>query len=401
MSIRNSRPRILLLNQFYWPDGAPTASLLDDVARELVKRGCEVTVICGHSAYLAQSQDSPPPVRILHMPSFPYSRNPLTRMLSWITYLLGALLAAVFAPRFDLVLALTSPPGIALVGVVLKMLKGTQLWIWEMDVYPDVATALGVLRPDSLVARVSRVFFTAIRRRADGIIALGSCMRNLLLQQDLRPERVAVAENWARGAAIQAQELGPFPPLVILYSGNLGMAHDTKTIAEVMLRLRDRQDIRFVIAGGGNRRAELENFCADHQLGNVEFRGYVEWNVLSQSLGSCHVGLVTLSPVCLGTVVPSKVYYFLAAGRPFLYIGPLAATPARIASEGCGWAFETGEADRVTAQILALRENPALIQEASTRSLALFAENYDLAHGTSRVSTLLLNSLDSKHAHHH
>lgn len=399
MKPRSSPPRILLLNQFYWPDGAPTAALLDDVARELVRRGCEVTAICGHAAYLAQSQEAPPPVRILHMPAYPYSRSPVVRMLSWLTYLFSALVRAVFSRKYDLVLALTSPPGIALVGVALKLLRGSQLWIWEMDIYPDVATALDVVKPGSFLAGVSQKLFTAIRRQADGIIALGECARKLLLKQDLAPERIAVAENWARSELIQPLPLPPAQPLHILYSGNLGMAHDTGTIAEVMLRLRDREDIRFTIAGGGKRRLELENFCREHGLRNVEFRGYVDWNILSQSLGSCHIGLVTLRPVCLGTVVPSKVYYFLAAARPFLYIGPLTATPAHIAGQGCGWAFETGAVDGVVAQLLALRDNPALLQEASSRSRALFEQQYDLQHGTARIANLLLNSLD--HAPHH
>jgi len=43
--------RIVLLNQFYPPDVAPTGRYLHDLARELVAQGHHVTVIASRHAY--------------------------------------------------------------------------------------------------------------------------------------------------------------------------------------------------------------------------------------------------------------------------------------------------------------------------------------------------------------
>jgi hypothetical protein len=53
-------------------------------------------------------------------------------------------------PRCDLIVTLTTPPLISLVGTLLKMLRGARHFIWEMDVYPDIAVDLNVLKQSHL-----------------------------------------------------------------------------------------------------------------------------------------------------------------------------------------------------------------------------------------------------------
>jgi hypothetical protein len=42
--------RILLLNQFFYPDAAATSQILTDLARGLAAEGHTVRVICGNSS---------------------------------------------------------------------------------------------------------------------------------------------------------------------------------------------------------------------------------------------------------------------------------------------------------------------------------------------------------------
>lgn len=390
MIASSAHPRILLLNQFFWPDGAPTGLLLADVAKTLVERGCDVTVVCGRSSYAEGRQGDPPPVKILYMPTMPYDRTSAGRLLSWVSFLGWAGMRCTFSRRFDLIVSLTSPPGLSVIGAVLKKLRGTEFWIWEMDVYPDVAIALGALKAGSLAGRLMRGVMDGLRRQADGIITLGPCMRDLFLNHGLDPAKLHVAENWADGELIRPANLPLCPPLIVGYSGNLGLAHETDTITQVMLRLKKRPDFRFVFGGGGARLAQLKQFCETNQVGNTVFRPYLERGLLRDGLAACHLGLVTLRPECAGTVVPSKVYSLLAAGRPFLYIGPPEATPGRIAAEGCGWQFAPGDVDGVTALLERLLANPALVREAGAQARRVFTERYDRRHGTGRIADLLV-----------
>ena len=68
--------RVLLINQFFWPDSSATSQLLTDLARGLVDRGHEVYAISADSQYNVASAGSPPcPLRI----PLPPSRSSIAR----------------------------------------------------------------------------------------------------------------------------------------------------------------------------------------------------------------------------------------------------------------------------------------------------------------------------------
>src|ERR1019366_5581808 len=101
---------------------------------------------------------------------------------------------------------------------------------------------------------------------------------------------------------------------------------------------------RFVFVGSGGRQQELTSFITAHDLCSVEVRPYVERASLGENLSAGDIGLVTQRDVCCGSVVPSKVYGLLAAGRPILFIVPRQATPADIVRRfDCGWQVDCGD----------------------------------------------------------
>lgn len=383
--------RILLLNQFFWPDSAPTGALAADVVRELAARGHQVTVLCSAESYSDASADRPaPPAEIVRAGSARYSRRTAGRLLSWTSFLLAAAWRSLRLAPPDLVLAMTTPPGLALIGLLLKRRFGSRLWIWEMDLYPDVAAATGTVDAASPVYRAARRILTGIRREADGILALGECMRERLVASGVEPGRIVVAQNWADGVAIRPQPFPSLPPLRILYSGNLGLAHDTETIFEAMLRLRNRAGIEFRFAGDGARRAEFERRCRQAGLARTFFEPYCEAARLPERLAACHVGLVTLQSACAGTVVPSKVYSLLAAGRAVLFIGPRESTAARlIERHACGWVAPPGDVQAVVTLLEELVAEPRRIVEAGARARGALEEHYDVRHGVGRIVAAL------------
>jgi colanic acid biosynthesis glycosyl transferase WcaI len=374
--------RVLLMNQFFPPGVAPTGQLLADVARELAARGHSVRVVCGGGAPPAAG------VRILRVPATCFTRGRAGRLLSYASFYLGALWHGLWAPQVDLVVTLTTPPLLCLIGTLLAKLRGARHTIWEMDVYPDIAEAAGVLRQGSLVARAVGVLADYSRRNAAAVIALGPCMRERLLARGV--PHVRVAANWADGARIRPRPFPPFEPLTVLYSGNLGLAHDSETIAAAMDRLKDDSRFRFVFAGGGGRRAALQTFCRSREIPTVRWMPYRNSEDLPAHLADCHIGLVTQTVESLGAVVPSKVYALMAAARPILFIGPRQATPARVIEEfGCGWQIDPGDPEALAVLLRLLAASPQLIEEAGARARKAFAAHFDLPAGVARILEIL------------
>jgi glycosyltransferase involved in cell wall biosynthesis len=260
-----------------------------------------------------------------------------------------------------------------------------------MDVYPDVATDLDYFKAGGIIDGMTGALADYSRRHADGIIALGECMKQRLIRRGIDGARIFVADNWADGTSIQPLPRSGDPAqLVLLYSGNLGLAHDLDTLTGAILSLSVDPRFIFIFVGSGGRRAELQSFASAHNLSSIELRPYVDRTTLGESLSVGDIGLVTQRNVCCGSVVPSKVYGILAAGRPILYIGPREATPARIIHRfNCGWQVDCGEIDGLTRLLLHLANHPEEVALAGRNGRDALLQHYDLPLGVERIVNIL------------
>jgi colanic acid biosynthesis glycosyl transferase WcaI len=394
-----SHARIIVISQFFGPDQSAVGQFLADFADGAAAAGHDVNVVCGAADYAAgdvaarrsdQRKDSEQPaefrteggaIRIARVRTAAFSQSKMRKLLSYATFYMGAVWRALSIARPDVVVTLTAPPGLAWIGWLAQRVRGCRHVAWEMDLYPDIAIALDI----PVAAWTSRVLDYP-RRRADTIIAPGNCMKTRLLQHGIAEDRIIVAENWADGNTIFPLPFPKLPPMRILYSGNLGLAHDVATIRAVIEHLANRPDFLFVFTGGGLARRELIEFCETRGIENISFRGYVRLQDLGANLAECHVGLVTQKPMTLGAIVPSKIYGLMAAGRPVLYIGPASATPAVLIQKfDCGWHFECGDEAGVAALLLRLIEDPAELRRKGQNGREAFAKNYDKPAGVARV----------------
>jgi len=380
---------IVLLNQFFWPDTAATGQLLTDLGRFVGSDATHTTAICSQPSYGIEDSTVKPPVRILRSKSSRFSRSTAGRLLSYGSFLTWAVWNGYRIGRPDILLTLTTPPLIAVLGRMIKLMRGCRHYIWEMDVYPDIAIDLGVLKRDSMLAGVVGLLADWSRRNADGIIVLGDDMKARLIARGIPEERIFVAENWADGQEISPQVF-PEGPFVVHYSGTLGLAHEIDTIIGAIDYFQLDPRFRFVFAGGGARWGMLKKYCHDQGYTNVAFRTYCPRGELGSSLAEGHVGLITQLPQTCGSIVPSKTYGIMAAGRPILYIGPPDTTPARIIDRHkCGWRIDCGDIGGLVRLLERLRADRPLIEDAGRNAREALELHYDLPIGVQRILSVL------------
>ena len=380
---------ILLLNQFFAPDSAATSQMLTDLARELVSRGHSVRVICGGSSYGTAGSTEAPGVDVTRLPSAKFGRGKLQRLLSYLSYIIPAAGFGLFGKKPDLILSMTTPPGLAVVGGFVAWARGAKHFIWEMDVYMDLVLELEYLGRGRRLATAVGWLIDQARKRADGVITLGECMAERMRGR-VHESRVLIAELWADGSVIRQTPFQADGNLKILYSGNLGLVHDVGTIQEAILQLRSNPRLKFTFAGGGRQYEELKQFCLEQSL-PVTFEPHCERDDLTSRLGASDIGLVTQKTEALGCVVPSKTYGIMAAGRPILFVGPAASTTARIIDRfQCGWHVECGDVAGLVGVFEVLGGNYNRIQEAGSNARSAFAANYNVGQGVDRVCEILV-----------
>jgi colanic acid biosynthesis glycosyl transferase WcaI len=383
--------RIIFINQFFWPDGAATSQYLTDLTRFLAAQGHEVEVLCGDTSYARLDAGEEEPPAIVHRITCTRFGSGLpARLCSYASFFLGALWTGLRTPAADVVVTLTTPPMLSVIGAVLKRMRGFKHFIWEMDLFPEALVDVGLVKQNSWTVRLLGHIADRSRLHSDGVIVLGDCMRRRLLDRGIPASQIHVAENWADGTKIFPLPIHRQGPLKVLYSGNLGRPHDIETIMYAMERLKGDPLFHFQFVGDGARRKELVDFCQRNGIDNTSFAPYCRRDEMSGNLASGNIGLVTQREACLGTVVPSKVYGLLAAGRPLLYIGPRESTPAEIIRRfGCGWQVDCGNGQAVLELLKDLEADRDQISAAGERARIAFLDHYNLTQGVSRICNII------------
>ncbi|HYZ84954.1 MAG TPA: glycosyltransferase family 4 protein [Bryobacteraceae bacterium] len=378
---------IVLLNQFFWPDSAPTSEYAADLAEQLVAEGHAVTVICSASFYGGESSRPEPAVDVWRIPTPSFSRRGAGRLASYLFFFLGSLLSLAWIGKADCVVTMTTPPFLGCVGWILRRLTGARHIQWEMDCYPEVLKGSGSLSETHYLFRVLAGLARSLRNGTDRVVVLGPCMRDRLIRSGVRPEKIVIVENWADPEIIRVLEW-PTGDLIVKYSGNLGKAHDSETVSAILCSDRLQGSVRFTFAVSTEQRKSLERVFQGSS--NVQFEALRPRHELSAALGSSHIGLVTQSAEYLGALVPSKFYGLLAAGRPVLFIGPEGATPGRwIEQTGCGWHIHNGDSGALTELLNHLSRHPSVVAEAGRRARALFEERFTKSKGLERLARVV------------
>jgi colanic acid biosynthesis glycosyl transferase WcaI len=394
------KPRLLVLNQYYWPGVEATAHLLSELTVALADE-YEVRVVTGklQSDPDAPHRETRDGVEIVRVNSTAFDRSQLPqRAANYVTYLVESVRQALRSPRPDLVLCMTDPPVVGNVALFVARRFRAPLVVISQDVFPEIAVELGRLTNGVLV-NLLRVLVSSYLRRADQIVAIGETMRQRLEAKGAPAGRVAVIPNW-----VDTSKLTPQPKhnawsrarkldrrFVVMHSGNVGHAQDLDTLVRATTFLRDLDDLRAVIIGRGARHAELVELAERLEVEDaVEFLNYQAREQLSQSLSAADLHVVGLAAGLAGYVVPSRFYGILSVGRPVIVHADPESETARIVREvGCGVVIPPGRPELLAVAIRDAHDGKLDLEEMGRRGREWVTTEADVHVAVERYRQLL------------
>jgi len=362
-----------------------TAQHLTDLAAELSARGHDVTVIASDRGYddpqaRFPRRESWRNIRIIRIPSLSLGKSSRwQRALNFASFMIVCALRLLAMRRFDVVVALTSPPLISFLGALFVRLKGGKFCFWVMDLNPDEAIAAGWLDARSIVARVLKRMLRYSLKHAEQTIVLDRFMKERVIAKGTVPERVAIIPPGSIDDAVKfslagreafRREHGLTDRFVVMYAGNHSPCHPLDTLLDAALRLKKREDVAFCFVGGGSEHSKVKQFALRHELRNLKCLPYQPLNELSNSLSAADLHVVVMGEEFVGIVHPSKIYNIMAVGAPVLYVGPEASHVTDIAMQNGGRFFlhRHGDADGVVASVVALSEELPKLREPGDRN---------------------------------
>ena len=393
--------KVLLLNQFFPPDLAPTGQMAADLAEDLALAGHSVSVLASRGSYLGGDRQPARSrwkgVEVFRRAATSLGKKTLAhRALDYASFYSSAGIKLSRMAPHDVVVAMTTPPLIAAAGLAAKR-KGSKLVYWVQDLYPEIAVAFGALRERAPTTRAMAALSRKVMAASASVVVLGEAMKERAIQAGAQPDRVSIIPNWADGEVIRPvshesnplrEDLARGARFVVLYSGNIGRAHEVTTLVQTAKLLATRSDIAFVFQGDGAKRAEA--VLAMRGLPNVRFAPYQPREKLSESLSAADLHLITLAPNVLGLLEPSKLYGVMAAGRPSVYVGPGRSEVGRtIRAEDIGVCVENGDVAGLVDAIVTRAAEPSRGREEGARARAAFDREYSRPRRTAQFASLL------------
>jgi glycosyltransferase involved in cell wall biosynthesis len=378
--------KILLLNQCFYPDVVSTAQHLTDLATELAARGHEVTVVTSDRGYDDASvrfkrRERWQGVEIVRIPSVSFGKQGRwRRAFSFGSFLAVCSLRLLTLQRFDLTIALTSPPLISFLAALFVKLKGGRFCFWVMDLNPDEAIAAGWLDEKSLTSRLLQRMLRYSFSAATQTIVLDRFMKERVVAKGVEAERVTIVPPWSHDDHVSYSEAGReafrrqhhlVDKFVVMYSGNHSPCHPLDTLLQAAHVFETRPEIVFCFVGGGSEQAKVR----ESGLSNVQCLPYQPLDELSSSLSAADLHVVVMGEKFVGIVHPCKVYNILTVGAPVLYIGPEPSHVTDIASQhGRFFHAPHGDVDAVVAAISEAMTNPSRRPATSFSKQNLLAE---------------------------
>lgn len=327
MQSPGKRLRILFVTQFYYPDVTACAFRMHETAQLLSQMGCDVEVIAGepHKGDLKQQIDDDK-IKVSRVKLIKYAgKGKWNYIAHYLSFMFGAIKASRrHRGSFDAVWASSPPLFTGIAGWTIAKLKKTRLCLDIRDIWPESAVVAGQISSSGFLFKAAKVVEWLLYRLADKITCVARPMADYIekISGGRRPE---IIYNAIPRSMVGKQ---PLPtdhkpePMKILYIGNMGYCQNLSLVIEAARILTDEgnRQIRFIMVGNGIEKPMLEEAVQLSELENVEIHGIVSKQRAIEMIRETHALMLHLKDDgTMDKTIPSKVFDYMAGGRPILY----------------------------------------------------------------------------------
>lgn len=333
----NSKPRIILLMQFYDPEPVYKGQ---EFAEAIAKSGYEVEVVTGfpnfpggkiYSGYRIWpiKKSTKNGIMITRLALFPsHSKNKLGRVLNYSSFMLSAFLYLTFmARRANLVYAYHPPLTVGLAATAARVFRRHPVVVDIHDLWPDTLPATGMLQ-DQRILKLVEIMCNWMYRRVQHIILHTNGFRDQLLKRGVPAEKMTTVIGWTHESKDKVTKFEAPKPmkslngLKVLYAGNVGPAQALGTVldaAQILQTAGHRKMATFCILGEGIELGALKEKAKSLSLSNVVFLPRVPQAAVQAYLAEADILLIHLRDTPLFSLnIPSKAQAYMLAAKPII-----------------------------------------------------------------------------------
>lgn len=350
--------RVLYFHQhFVTPHGAGAIRSYA-MARTLIERGHEVTMVCGSFTGGNTGLNGPykngmrrgwvDGIDVIEL-NLTYSNYDgfMKRSFTFLKFALRSVMLALWEP-YDLVFATSTPLTAGIPGIAARWLRGKTFVFEVRDLWPELPREMGVIRNPAIIWAMEVLEWISYRS-AHALVGLSPGIVEGIMRRGVSRKQIELVPNGC-DFDLFARDTSPWRPegvaptdLMAVYAGTHGIANGLDAVlnAAAELKRRSRNDIKLLLIGNGKLKPSLQERVAREGLDNVIFQDPLSKSRLAGLMAATDLGLQILTniPAFYFGTSPNKFFDYIAAGLPVLnnYPGWLASM---IQDNACGFAVK-------------------------------------------------------------
>jgi glycosyltransferase involved in cell wall biosynthesis len=385
--------RVLYVSQYFVRGDQPGGVRHWHHTRALVARGHDVHVVTSYvqhkertipdefrgSRVVRTTEDGMTVWRTYSTPG--YGRDLRSRLSNYLSFALWAAVAGFRAPRPDVVVASSPSLPAAAGAAVLALVRRCPFVLEVRDLWPDSAVAMGLVRRGGVLYRIAAALEWFCYRRARHVIALTEGIRDGILAKGVPQHRITIVTNGIDPpdpAAGPADVPVPDGAFVAMYVGAHGTYSALDSVLDAAEILRDRDDVRFVLVGGGDTKDALRRSAADRGLDSVVFVDPVPKRDVPAWLARADACLLPYQdrPLFAGAL-PNKTFDYMGAGKPIIAAVPPGELSRLVERAGCGIAIRPEDPRAMADAVRTLAADRALAARLGAAGAGFVCTHYD------------------------
>ncbi len=387
--------KILIISQYYFPEQFQ----INEIAPELVKRGHDVTVLCGIPNYpkgvvfdgyeneekvkdREREYFEKTGVRVIHVEQLPRGKNPISLIRNYISFARNSRKSVrILEKDFDAVLGYQLSP-ITSMYAALEYKKQTEapVMYYTLDLWPVSAEAMlkSKKNPAYLwVKRISRKLYLG----ADRVVVTSRPFIDYLQKEIGYPvARMSYLPQHANMGMIDddlsAEDNGVAD---FMFAGNLGKGQRLDVIIKAAKILGNRKDYMIHLVGDGRMRGELENMVREYGLeNNVTFYGNQKREDMPRFYKMADALLITLRGNNeVGDTMPGKLQMYMTTGKPIF--GAINGAAYEVIKEArCGSCVKAGDYEGLAKLMKLYIEHPSDFERCGQNARDYFMKHFTL-----------------------
>ena len=399
--------KVIFPFSYYYPEQCAGIFVVDDLMHRLAAEGDESVIYVPTPTRNVREGvewkrkevlcDGKMVVKRFHM--YGEGKNPLLRALRYCFCEL-VYLHHLLCDKYDVAFIDSTPPIQGLKLPIVRLFRKCPVVYNAQDLFPDTLSGTGLAKKGGLLWKIGSWVARVTFNNTDKIIAISEDIKRTLVEEKGIPaDKVVVVYNWVDSDAVVpiAKEENPLfeefglnrEKFHVVYAGNLGNAQNINIVVDAAARLRDNENVEFVVFGSGGLESDIRARIETEGLKNLRLLPLqpVERVKYVYSLGD--VCLVSCKEGLGGSAMPSKTWSILSCGRPVLANFDEGELQMILTKNQLGVFTKAGDLEGFVEAISQLAAEPEKCEKMGARGRQFILDNLTKDAGTRKYAEVL------------